>query len=350
MRHTFAAALLFAALAVGQPQPQLVWEGEADGVHVLHIRGNRLDVDDRQGVPVQRDRHRFFERLPELRQDVQMKLQEGRGSVRILQQPRPENNFTLSVQIEDKQGGSAFYSLSFYWQTSSRSALSFPAPGRSPLQGGGGRATEANEERLTWSGRVDDEVIVECRGQDCRAQTLRGSPATRDRVSFTRPLPERDVRVSLDGVEGRGQVQLAEHPSASNGYTARVRIRDDQGGTGDYTFSLYWTRPARNQPDRLFASAGMTWQGRVDGKVRVMVDGSSASTEVLEGGAVRDERVQFVRPLPNAQAPNATVRKVRGRGRVEIVDFPSRGNGYRLVFEINDSSGGADFYEVEVGW
>lgn len=197
---------------------------------------------------------------------------------------------------------------------------------------------------------MDDEVIVECRGQDCRAQTLRGSPATRDRVSFTRPLPERDVRVSLDGVEGRGQVQLAEHPSASNGYTARVRIRDDQGGTGDYTFSLYWTRPARNQPDRLFASAGMTWQGRVDGKVRVMVDGSSASTEVLEGGAVRDERVQFVRPLPNAQAPNATVRKVRGRGRVEIVDFPSRGNGYRLVFEINDSSGGADFYEVEVGW
>jgi hypothetical protein len=141
-----------------------------------------------------------------------------------------------------------------------------------------------------------------------------------------------------------------EHPNASNQFTARVRIRDEQSGAGDYTFSLYWTRPPRNEPERLFARAGMTWQGRVDGKVRVTASGNSASFEVLEGGPVREDRYQFVRPLPNAPAPNASVRKVRGRGRVELVEFPSSRNGYRLIFEISDASGGADFYEVEVGW
>jgi Zn/Cd-binding protein ZinT len=35
---------------------------------------------------------------------------------------------------------------------------------------------------------------------------------------------------------------------------------------------------------------------------------------------------------------------------VNIVEYPSGRNGFRFVFEINDTDGGADNYEVEVVW
>jgi hypothetical protein len=71
--------------------------------------------------------------------------------------------------------------------------------------------------------------------------------------------------------------------------------------------------------------------------------------EVLNGAPVSSGTARFFRPLP-ARNANAGVRKLRGRGRVELVEHPSRRNGYRLVFEIEDRDGGADHYEVEVGW
>ena len=50
---------------VAQEQPQMVWEGQVDGVTLLRIHGGRVDADEEVGLPVQRQRFRFFERLPE---------------------------------------------------------------------------------------------------------------------------------------------------------------------------------------------------------------------------------------------------------------------------------------------
>ena len=44
------------------------------------------------------------------------------------------------------------------------------------------------------------------------------------------------------------------------------------------------------------------------------------------------------------------IQKLRGRGRVSIVESPSEKNNYRLVFEIDDSEPGADSYQVELDW
>lgn len=330
--------LLAAALLPAQDQPQLVWEGEVDGISILSIRGNRISIEDRQGLPVQRQRYRFFERLPDSNQSVRMEVREGRGGVRILEQPRLDNNYTLVVSIEDRQGGSSFYSLEFYWRAGG--FFSTPEFGRS--------SSSFNGDGLTWSGRVDEEAIVECRGNECRAESTRGGPVTRDRFRFTRPLPNRDVTVSLENVDGRGEVRLLQQPREENGYTARVRIRDPQGGTGDYSFSLSWARPSRNE--ETFARRGMVWTGRVDGRIRVMVQGENATSQVMTGAPVSGERANFYRPLPARDNSSATVRRLHGRGRVELVEYPSRRNGYRLVFEINDTDGGADNYEIEVAW
>ena len=351
MESWFGALPLLAVFLQAQPhqqQPQLVWEGKVDGTSVLHIRGKRLDIEDKQGAPVGRERHRFFDSLPETRQDAQMEIGQSRGRVRIMQQPRPDNNYTLSVEIEDQPGGRSMYSLAFFWRTADRRSPSawLDAPVNRPSQ----RSLQRGEERVVWSGRVDDEAVIECRGRECRTQQVRGGQVERDRFTFTEALPNREFRVSLDNVQGRGETQLIEQPSSSNGYAAKVRIRDHQGGAGDYAFSLYWTAPRASEPERLFGRAGAWWSGRVDGTVRVWLNGTSGGSDVVAGGPVTDERVRFDRPVPNGSAPNLAVRKIRGRGRVEIVEFPSARNNGRVVVEITDSSGGADAYEIEIGW
>ncbi len=337
-----AAALLAVSGLYAQDSPQLVWEGEVDGTSILHIRGNRVDIEDRQGLPVQRQRHRFFDRLPDSRLTVRLQVVEGRGYVRILEQPRLENNFTLAVAIEDRQGGAGFYSLAFFWEVW-RGGYSLPP--RSGTISGFGRG-----ERLTWSGRVDDEAIIECRHEACQSRAVRGQAVSRERYQFSNPLPEREVRVSLEQTDGRGEIRLLEQPRPENGYSVRILIRDPQGGSGDYSFSLLWERLSRAEPDRLYARRGLLWSGRVDGRVRVAVQGAFTSVETLSGAPVTGERASFERALPAQARPNATVKKLRGRGRVELVEFPSSGNGYRLVFEIDDSGGGSDEYQVEVGW
>ncbi len=337
-RLVIFAWLLGPALAA-QDQPQLVWEGEVDDVSVLRVRGNRIDMEEVSGLPVQRQRFRFFERLPDARQDVRVEVIEGRGRVRVLEQPRPQNNHTLSVLIEDRQGGPSFYSLAFYWR-SSRGF--FDLPGRAPSSSYG------RGEVLSWSGRVDGEAVVSCRGNVCEAEATRGGPVMRDRFRFSRPLPAQRLLMSLEDVQGRGDVRLIEQPREENGYTARVLIRDPQGGQGDYSFSLFWTRPSRG--DVAIARRGLVWTGRVDGRIRVIVEGGRAVSDVISGAPVAAESARFYRPLPARNNPDATVRKLRGRGRVEIVEYPSSRNGYRLVFEIDDPSGGAGQYEVEAGW
>jgi hypothetical protein len=338
--------LMLSVAAAGQPaQPQLVWEAEVDGTCVLHVRGNRIDIDDRQGRPVARERHRFFDVLPEMRQEVRVAVAQGRDSVRVLQQPSPSNNYTLSVLIEDRPGGAAFYSLAFHWQANSRTAFNDFFT-REPRR----RNLNPGEDRVVWSGRVDDEAVVQCSQSGCRTSAMRGRPVERERFTFTRPLPSREVRVSLDDSQGRGEILLVEQPSAANGYTATVAIADRPGGQGDYAFSLYWREPRASEPDRLFARPGARWSGRVDGRVRVRVQGTSGGAETLSGAPVADERLVFDRPMPAEAMPNIAVKRLRGRGSVEIVEFPSAGNGHQLTFEVNDSAGGADTYDVEIGW
>jgi hypothetical protein len=82
----------------------------------------------------------------------------------------------------------------------------------------------------------------------------------------------------------------------------------------------------------------------------VQLQGTSGAAQVLSGAPITEERLVFERAMPAAAMPNVAVKRLRGRGRVEIVEFPSERNGYRMTFEVDDSSGGADFYEVEIGW
>lgn len=95
-------------------------------------------------------------------------------------------------------------------------------------------------EFMTWRGRVDDEVEIFVRGDEVRVRTISGKPVGGERVSFSSPLPRRDIRVEIRQIRGRGSVEIIQQPERFNNYTAVIRIRDKRGGEDEYEFELTW--------------------------------------------------------------------------------------------------------------
>ncbi len=319
-----------------QEHPQFVWQGQVDGTAILHLAGKRLSVQIQDGAPVERQKFHFSDALPETQQTVRVEVLEGRGYVHVLDRPSIENHYTLAVSIEDRQPGSSFYSIALYWDTSSNVFEHGP---------------EKNDQ-VAWTGRVDGAVVVSCHKQSCVSSVEQGAPVADEHFKFSRPLPDRDADVRLEDPEGRGEVRLIEQPRQRNNYTARVSIHDPQGGAGEYSFTLVWNRQGSQKgvsiPDA--TGRGFLWTGMVDGRVRVTLKGGASFSDVVEGAPVSAEHAQILRPLPARADLMPTIQKLRGRGRVSIVESPSDKNNYRLVFEIDDPEPGADYYEIEIDW
>jgi len=51
-----------------------------------------------------------------------------------------------------------------------------------------------------------------------------GAPVADEHFKFSKPLPDRDTEVRLEGQDGRGEIRLIEQPRERNHYTARVSI------------------------------------------------------------------------------------------------------------------------------
>ncbi len=327
------SSLVFALGA--QAAPQFVWQGQVDGIAILHLAGKRLAVQIQEGAPVEREKFHFSDALPQTRQNVRVEVLEGRGYVHVLDQPTLENHYTLAVQIEDRQPGRSFYSIAVYWDVSNNS---FERGDKT--------------DKVSWTGRVDEGAVISCRKLSCVSNVEGGAAIADEHFKFSHPLPDRDANVRLEDPQGRGEIHLIEQPRQSNNYTARVSIRDPQAGAGEYSFTLIWNRLASKDtapiPDP--SGLGFRWSGTVDGRIRVTLRGGASLSEVVEGAPISGERGEILRPLPARADLMPAIRKLRGRGRVSIVETPSEKNHYRLVFEIDDPEPGADTYEIELDW
>jgi hypothetical protein len=329
-----ALFLLLPCVLFAQHRPQFVWQGEVDGIVILHLRDKRLDVQVQEGSPVERQRFQFHDRLPDTQQDARLEVLEGRGYAHIVEQPRIDNHYTLTVGIEDRQPGKSFYSIALHWDAST-AAMEHRVP----------------SDRVTWSGRVDRQATISCRANSCVSESTNGAPVADEHFKFSRPLPNREVEVRLDQTDGRGEIRLMEQPSERNQYTARVLIRDPQNGSSDYSFTLVWPRDGGGQEPELHPVVrGLMWRGAVEGRVRVTLQGGAVLSEAITGHPVSRERADLMQPLPARSDLTAVVKKLRGRGEVQIVEQPSDKNNYRLVFEIRNPQGSPDEYDIEVDW
>ena len=94
--------------------------------------------------------------------------------------------------------------------------------------------------RMTWRGRVDDDVRIRIRGGSADVETIGGTPYSDGQPNFYNSLPPRRVTVRLTSKRGRGEIFIEQQPSRENDFTAIVRIKDSKGGASDYEFELQW--------------------------------------------------------------------------------------------------------------
>ena len=96
-------------------------------------------------------------------------------------------------------------------------------------------------ELFDWHGNVDQEIRIEMQGG--RAATMAMGPREMvgyDNARTISSVPSANGYVSVQMREGRGSADVVQQPSAQNGYTTIVRIRDPQGGRGQYDIAAFW--------------------------------------------------------------------------------------------------------------
>ena len=110
--------------------------------------------------------------------------------------------------------------------------------------GGGGGGNQFPDTgrggRMTWRGRVDDDVRIRIRGGSADVETIGGTPYYDGQPNFVNSLPNRRVTVRLSEKRGRGEIFIEQQPTRENDFTAVVRIRDTKGGASEYAFTLEW--------------------------------------------------------------------------------------------------------------
>jgi hypothetical protein len=114
---------------------------------------------------------------------------------------------------------------------------------REVSDGGGGQNppdTGGRGGRMTWRGRVDDDVRIRIRGGSADVETLGGTAYYDGQPNFVNSLPNRRVTVRLTNKRGRGEIFIEQQPSRENDFTAVIRIRDTRGGASEYEFELQW--------------------------------------------------------------------------------------------------------------
>jgi hypothetical protein len=120
------AVLFFAAFtethAQRNRQGNMEWSGTVDDRVNLVIRGRNVRVQTLSGRQYGNGRYDFDRDWDDRRGDrrwdrsrANVEKLDGRGDVRIVQQPNRRNNFTTIVQITDKKGGPDRYRIRVDW-------------------------------------------------------------------------------------------------------------------------------------------------------------------------------------------------------------------------------------------
>ncbi|MDB4883616.1 MAG: hypothetical protein JWL95_2382 [Gemmatimonadetes bacterium] len=106
--------------------------------------------------------------------------------------------------------------------------------------GYGNNNGNGRNEVYEWQGTVDAEVQFQLRGNRAVQQLVGRNERRSGRGQLVNAIPQREGRLVVESVEGRGSVDVIEQPTSRNGYTATVRVRDPQGGAAHYRFVAYW--------------------------------------------------------------------------------------------------------------
>lgn len=106
-----------------------------------------------------------------------------------------------------------------------------------------GASSQENEPlgKVFWRGVVDDKVHLVIKGTTLEQKAVSGQEKPPGTFSFTAPLPDQPVIVSVKRIEGRSKkITVIQQPNAENGFTAIVEIYDNSGGAKEYRLEIFW--------------------------------------------------------------------------------------------------------------
>lgn len=276
-------------------QQLFTWTGTVDREVFVVMRGRQVTT---RGVDARLPNSaRVNGAVPRGNGDVRVRLENGRGSVDVIEQPSARNGYQTVVRIRDPLGGTDRYRLTAYWTGDDRGPGSNDRGNNGRGNGrdddgrwedrddrddrrrgnargrdddrrrdrdddrrrddrgrndrGDGRWDDRNRGNngggalgpgtLRWSGRVDDVVEISIQGRRVDYRTRSGAQVTSVRSNVSGGgLPQRDGRVTIVNGNGRGTVQVVQQPSRLNGYAAVIRIQDPRGGAADYDLQARW--------------------------------------------------------------------------------------------------------------
>jgi hypothetical protein len=105
----------------------------------------------------------------------------------------------------------------------------------------------------------------------------------------------------------------------------------------------------RSDRGRFSEHGSLRWRGRVDGSDYIELRGDQVNIRHVAAQPITEQSFDVTSPLPR-QPVNVQLRRIQGRGRVELAQQPSPSNGYTAVVYIADDDGGSDIYEFQLIW
>jgi hypothetical protein len=229
-----ALALGMAATAQAQQRELFQWNGRVDQEVQLTLSGRTLSTSNLGPTEPGSRGTNVLAALPRTDGEVTVSVLDGRGTVNVLQQPTARNGYTTIIRVRDPQGGVGSYRINAYWQPVAAGEVGPPFN----RDRGVGRNI-GNRTALMWSGDVDDNLEILLQPSGVSYRTVRGAPPRGVQSAVSR-IPSGNVELQVNETEGRGQIVVTQQPTAENGYTARIRVRDPQPGYGHYAFNVTW--------------------------------------------------------------------------------------------------------------
>ncbi|HYL36643.1 MAG TPA: hypothetical protein VEV17_12085 [Bryobacteraceae bacterium] len=221
-----ASSRFFEASRAEAKTDTATWSGRVDREAVISCQARSCVSSAGAGAPVAGERFKFTRPLPNRAVEVSLEGAQGRGEIRLVEQPSERNRYTARVSIRDPQAGAGDYSFTLAWSRSrEKEAALLEAVGRG----------------LVWTGGVRGRVRVTVRGGACVSQSLQGAAVEHERADFLRPLPSRsDLHPAIKTLRGAGHVEIVEVPSETNNYQLVFEIDGSGPAAGDYEIEVDW--------------------------------------------------------------------------------------------------------------
>lgn len=212
----------------GRPVDRLTWTGVVDGSDYIDLKGGTVTVRHVKNLPIQRMKYDVSSPLPAQPVEMEVIKRDGRGKVRLVNEPSAGNDWTATVLVDDTDGGgSDTYAFDLRWERPKNLRV-----------GSEGKP----QDTLTWSGFVDGRDVILVKGNETRLEHQAGNPVRGEKSSFTGPLPSRSIVANVRKLEGRGTVRIEQQPAAGNDFTLRLLIDDPKGSADFYRVELSWEK------------------------------------------------------------------------------------------------------------